>query len=371
MIKSDIIFTGFYGQMNTGDDAFVEVASWGAKHFWNKNNNRFLAKKNMLPKTIVPARGYPLSINKTYGLQAEVLLKNADTLIFAGGSTIHSKLRGDNIRMKAMDRKLLKGLPKIGAIGVSVGPFKSVEDELAVESYLKRMDFLAVRDQASFDYVNSLDLPYEPVNAFDLAALLPDIYNYKRIIKPIGHKKIIGISVCPYETVQKGLDINNEKRRNKMFLELFREIDNLDDVHFRFYIINGNEKIGDRKLTFEMISQLSPKSYEVMDYSRDTQLVWKSIADCDFIISTRLHAAIFACFADTPFILNEYHRKCSDFLDNVEYDENYRLYDSEYDIKYKAEQIIEIINDCNKYKFPSATEAMKKQAKLNFTKIDL
>ncbi|QQT53190.1 polysaccharide pyruvyl transferase family protein [Sphingobacterium multivorum] len=371
MIKSDIIFTGFYGQMNTGDDAFVEVASWGAKNFWNKINNRFLAKKNMLPNTIVPVKGFPLTMSKTYGLQAELLLNNTNTLIFAGGSTIHSKLKGDSIRMKAMNRKLIKGSPKIGAIGVSVGPFKSLEDESAVQSYLKGMDFLAVRDQASFDYVKSLDLPYKPINAFDLAALLPNIYNYKRDIKPIGHKKVIGISVCPYESVQKGLNINNEKKRNDMFLELFKEIDHLDEVHFRFYIINGNEKIGDRKLTFEMISKLALKSYEVVEYSRDTQSVWESIAGCDFIISTRLHAAIFACFADTPFMLNEYHRKCSDFLDNVDYNEDYRLYDSEYDIKDKALQIIEIINDCNKYKLPSATNDMKEKAKLNFTKIDL
>jgi polysaccharide pyruvyl transferase WcaK-like protein len=372
MINSDIIFTGFYGQKNTGDDAFVEVASWGARNFWHKNNNRFLAKKNMLPHTIVPARGYPFSINKTYGLQAELLINNTNALIFAGGSTIHSKLDDDNIRMKALRRKQVKGLPKIGAIGVSIGPFKSIEDELAVNSYLNGMDFLAVRDQASFDYVNSINLPYRPINAFDLAALLPDIYNYDKEIRSLERKKVIGISVCPYETVQKGLDHGNEKKRNDMYLELLKEIEKLDDnVHFRFYVINGNDKIGDRKLTFEMISKLSLKSYEVIEYSKKTQLIWRSIADCDFIISTRLHAAIFACFSATPFMLNEYHRKCSDFLDNIAYHKKYRLYDSDYQVKEKAIQILEIISDNSTYLFPSAVEAMKEQAKLNFTKIDL
>ncbi|MDR2270648.1 MAG: polysaccharide pyruvyl transferase family protein [Sphingobacterium sp.] len=371
MIKSNIIFTGFYGQMNTGDDAFVEVASWGAKYLWNKSNNRFLAKKDMLPNTIVQAKGYPFSISKTYGLQSELLLNNTNAFVFAGGSTIHSRLGEDSIRMKAMRRKLAGKLPQLGAIGVSIGPFKTSEDEVAVEAYLKNMDFLAVRDQTSFDYVNSLNLPYQPVNAFDLAALLPDIYNYNKLERSVGSKKVIGISVCPYESIQKGLDPNLDKKRNDMYLELFRELDTLDDIHFRFYVINGNENIGDRKLTMELVSKLSPRSYDLVEYSRDTQSVWKSIANCDFVISTRLHAAIFACFAETPFMLNEYHRKCSDFLDNIAYDDDYRLYNSEYLVKDKAIQILEIINSKTKYKVPTSIDLMKERAKLNFTKIDL
>src|SRR5690606_27154160 len=118
-------------------------------------------------------------------------------LVFAGGSTIHSKLAPSSIRWKAFKRKSDKQMLKIGGIGVSVGPFKSIKDEQAVQSYLQQMDFLAVRDQVSFDYVSSLDLPFSPVNAFDLAALLPEIYNYKTDEKKRRGKSVIGVSVCP------------------------------------------------------------------------------------------------------------------------------------------------------------------------------
>lgn len=371
MIKSDIVFTGFYGQLNTGDDAFVEVASWGAEHIWRKKKFRFLAKTEKLPDTIVPARGYPLSIPKSYGLQASYLLNNTEALIFAGGSTIHSKMSKGSIRMKAFQKKAQGGKIKIGGIGVSIGPFNSTEDEKAVENYLKKMDFLAVRDQMSFDYVNSLNLPYKPINAFDLAALLPEIYSYKRINNDYRGAKIIGVSVCPFESIQKGMKIENEERRNSMLINLLKEIDKEGNIHFRFYIINGNDKIGDKKLTIDTISKVLPNSYEIIEYSSSTQTIWESVANCDFMISTRLHAAIFACFAYTPFMLNEYHRKCSDFLDNVAYDNQYRLYDSDYEIKEKAIQILDIIYGRNIYKFPSEVETMKEKAKLNFTKINL
>jgi polysaccharide pyruvyl transferase WcaK-like protein len=371
MIKSDIIFTGFYGQLNTGDDAFVEVASWGAKNIWKKERCRFLAKTDKLPKTIIPAKGYPLSIPKSYGLQANFLLDNTDSLIFAGGSTIHSKMSVNSVRMKALQKKVAGCKMKIGGIGVSIGPFKSSEDQNAVESYLKQMDFLAVRDQMSFDYVSTLDLPYQPINAFDLAALLPEIYNYEKSHISYDGKKIVGISVCPYESVQKGLDVTKEERRNKMLVDLLTQIDKEGNVHFKFYIINGSDVIGDKKLTMETIDKVLPNSYEIVDYSSSTQTIWESIANCDFMISTRLHAAIFACFAYTPFMLNEYHRKCSDFLDNIAYNEEYRLFDSEYDVKEKAGQILDILYHKNIYRLPSRVETMKERAKLNFTKINL
>lgn len=368
MFATDILFTGFYGQSNTGDDAFVEVAAWGAKNFWKKDKVRFLAKNSKLPKTIVSAHGYPITIPKTYPAQAEFLLKRTNAFVFAGGSTIHSKIRASSIRAKAFQQKARTHILNIGAIGVSIGPFKTVADEKAVETYLKQMDFLAVRDEKSYEIAKSFNLPFDPVNAFDLAALLPEIYRFEKKLER-RQKKVIGISVCPYESIQRGLDINNEEMRNKMTAELLSELDKTDEVHFRFYIINGNRIIGDRQMTAEIIAKVQPKSYEIVEYSRSVKTIWDSIAECDFIISTRLHAAIFACFSKVPFMLNEYHRKCGDFLKNVGYHEQYRLFDSDYCVHDKAIQILEIINNRDRYIDPTRRFQMQEQAKSNFSSI--
>lgn len=371
MFKTDILFTGFYGHKNTGDDAFVEVAEWGARKFWKKNNNRFLAINKNLPNTEIITKGYPLSIPKTYSLQVEILLNHTEFLISAGGSTIHNKLPINNPKAKAIRRKKSGIDIKLGGIGVSIGPFKSIEDEKAVESYLKGIDFLAVRDQASFDYVSGLSLPYKPINAFDLAALLPEIYNFNADSKIVNQIKTIGVSVCPYESIQSSMLLSNENKRNEKTIQLLREIDSKEIVHFKFYIINGNPLIGDYKLTIETIKKVQPKSFEIVEYSKNTKNVWNSLANCDFVLSTRLHAAIFACFANTPFMLNEYHRKCGDFLDNVGYNHSYRLYDSEYEISDKADQIITILNNKQSYINPCKVLKMKSMAALNFTEISL
>lgn len=363
-----ILFTGYYGQHNTGDDAFVEVASWGANEYWNLKNNRFLAKTGNLPGTQFPVKGFPFTIPKTYALQSEILLKNADAFVYAGGSTIHSKLNPSSIRFKAFQKKKSAKQFKFGAIGVSIGPFKSKEDEIAVQSHLKQMDFLAVRDQASYDIVSNWDLPYKPINAFDLAALLPEVYNYKPQ-NPLNKIKTIGISVCPYESHQVGMNTEMETKRNTMLVDLIKKLDSLDDFHFKFYVINGNHRNGDLKLTKETIKKASLKSFEIFNYNKNTKLTWESISHCDFVISTRLHAAIFACFAEVPFMLNEYHRKCGDFLNNVGYDSAYRLFNSDFDIDEKAEQIVNLINGSIEYNKPKFIVEMIERARLNFTEI--
>lgn len=371
MFKSDILFTGYYGQKNTGDDAFVEVASWGAEEYWNKKNNRFLAIESNLPKVLNPIKGYPFEIKRTYSAQAKFLLKNTDAFVYAGGSTIHSKLSERNIRNKAVQRKINDPKFKFGAIGVSIGPFKTLEDEKAVKSYLRQMDFLAVRDQTSFDFANSVEgLSFKPVNAFDLAALLPEIYKYERVNNFSG-KKIIGISVCPYESLQNGMDIKLEHKRNQMLIDLLRGIDEKENVFFRFFVFNGHDRMGDLKLTKEIIARSNPRNFEIYHYNKETKKTWKAISACDFVLSTRLHAAIFACFANVPFLLNEYHRKCGDFLDNVGYQKDYRIYNSQYDIQETANFVLEIINKREKYIFPTYLQQMKRQASLNFSEIEI
>lgn len=371
LFQSNILFTGYYGQLNTGDDAFIEVASWGADKYWKKNKNIFLAKEANLPDTSKIIRGYPFSIPKTYSLQSKILLRSTNYLISAGGSTIHSELPANNIKALAVERKK-RGTPlKIGGIGVSIGPFKSLNDEKATIEYLKNIDFLAVRDQASFDFASTINLPYQTINAFDLAALLPDIYGLNKIETTITSKKTIGISVCPVESINDKNNIADERSRNRNLVELLKHLDIDNDIHMKFFVINGNPRVGDLKLTLETIESAAPKSFEIIHYTKKTRTVWNEIKSCDFVISTRLHAAIFACFSNTPFMLNEYHKKCGDFLDNVGYEESLRLFNNEFSPKEKAGMITNILNGNHKYPYPKYTQEMKQKSELNFTGIEL
>ena len=146
-----------------------------------------------LPETIHPSKALGKELFTGYNrLQTAALASNADYFISAGGSTFskHSKYSLKEVALHT-GRKANKKL-KLGAIGVSVGPFRSVKDEKETVRYLKEINFLTLRDRRSYDYATSLDLPYKPIEAFDLAALLPEVYHDIDIIKKeMNNKKLL------------------------------------------------------------------------------------------------------------------------------------------------------------------------------------
>ncbi|MFA7444435.1 MAG: polysaccharide pyruvyl transferase family protein, partial [Flavobacteriaceae bacterium] len=213
-----ILFNGFYGFQNTGDDAFIEIASWGNHIYW-KNENPAYFSGAVLPNTIRKIdKIYPSTSNKI--LQKLSVFKealNATYFINAGGS-VFSEIRPFSDIVFAQKAGLLNSNLKHGAIGVSIGPFANSENEKRVIEYLKRLKFLALRDNESYNYALSLNLDYKPINAFDLAALLPVCYESYTPELSGKNRKVIGISVCNYERYFGG-DLENEKRRNNFIKE--------------------------------------------------------------------------------------------------------------------------------------------------------
>lgn len=334
----NITFHGYYGFQNTGDDAFLEVCAWATKKYLGSESPLFLGSGLPELKSTYKELSSPKFKGHNRVLASKELMKS-NYFISAGGSTFSTHKRGSLKEMALFSQRFNKQL-KIGAIGVSIGPFSSVANEREVVNYLKKMDFLAVRDQRSFDYVSTLDLPYNPINAFDLAALLPSVYKeYSWNKDPIKSKKIIGISVCNYESYIGG-DLKKESKRNEYLLELIKSLPDSPDVVYRFFYFNGNRKFGDKKITDEFISRLEGKNIEVIDYQNSVYKTWVKISECSFLISTRLHAAIFACYSNVPFVLVEYHTKCSDFLDDIGQPEFLRVGDGECEIESIKENIL-------------------------------
>lgn len=358
-----ITFEGFYGFKNTGDDAFVEVASWGSRKYWNCVNNVFLGAD--LPKVIHDINCRQI-LPKIKGMDRVNLLRHlasSNYFVSAGGSTFGEIPFHSNKALAQNFKRINKNL-KSGGIGISVGPFKTVEEEKKVITYVKQLDFLAVRDNRSFEYLNSLNLPYTPINAFDLAALLPKIYGENKIPPNTKNTFTIGLSICNYERYYQG-DLKNEQKRNAYFKELVELLAKDKSVHFKAFIINGNSVFGDTEATHELLRDVSESQHEILPYNPNTHQIWKEIAECDFMLSTRLHASIFACYAAVPFMLFEYHKKCADFLQDVGQAEKYRLYDAETPM----DQTLKTINDIRNGYFiaPSRIEETTERSLLNFT----
>ena len=363
-----VVYSGYYGTRNSGDDAFCEVAAWGASKFWHADEHLFFSRG--LPKLVTKARCYsPHSSYLKFACGIKDLFKS-DIFVSAGGSTFHSKLGLTDMRTYAGLKSRIAQKGKVGAIGISLGPYKSKSAEGSIVEYLKRLDFLALRDQTSYEIALSYNLPISPVRAFDLAALLPQIYigatSSEREIKT--ERKIIGIAACNYERYAGG-NVSTEVRRNKFIADVLTELGKSRDFHFRFFVFNGHAAIGDEKLTYELISSVCEKkgiSYDVVPYLGNVKDTYLKINGCDLVLATRLHAGIFSCYGNTPFFLLEYHRKCSDFLDDVGHDLSYRVNDGDVSVSSTCNTIRRILCD-GVYIPPRFLEETKARSLLNFT----
>ena len=135
---------------------------------------------------------------------------------------------------------------------------------------------------------------------------------------------------CKYEnSLKTNKDLKKEINRNSYFKELVNLIITKTNAHLKVFIINGNSKIGDLKISNELMDGISQERFSIIPYFGNVEKTWDAISKCNLMISTRLHASIFACYANVPFILIEYHKKCSDFLNDVGQQEEYRVYDAD------------------------------------------
>lgn len=365
-LKKSVVFQGGYDGQNAGDDAFAAICAWGAKHYWQTEQIKFL-KKN-LPVLSTESQ-ILLHENPRCHLQtvAEMTYQiSTNPILIFGGGSVFFQAGGGVWKLCNLLSKI--GKLKVGAIGVSLGPYRSKQDRQAVQEVLKHFSFLVLRDSASYADACDMNLPYEPVEGFDLAALLPQVYP----LAPLDIKKekpVIGISVCHYEQYVEG-DLRHEEAREKKLIEMLKIISQETQVCLRFIVFNGNYQKGDLAVSEMMADKLREynDSVEIFPYSNNPHIMWKAIADCDMMIATRLHSGIFSYMAEVPFVQIEYHKKCTDFLDVIGYPAGYRFGDFEISSVEGAQRALSVLK-INKLKYQKDKSKLIEKAESNFTSL--
>lgn len=364
-----ILFSGYYGHDNMGDDAFGLVSVWASKEFWGESNTSLLSSSGPINEKISMKYILP----KKQKIKGEILfiaiskLLQTKFLILAGGSILNQQVSMISLNGLIYLLSKLKIL-KVGAIGVSLGPFKSNNDYLYIKKQLKNFEFLVLRDKKSYDIAISMKLPYKPILGADLAFLLPKISNIETFI-PETSKKIIGISICHYERYVEG-NIKNEKRREELFIETLKELIKEPNIELRFFIINGNDVFGDKEITLNIIKilELDRNDYKLINYSADTIHMLEQLSKCNVIFTTRLHGAIFSASLNKPSLLVEYHSKCTDYLDDIGIKEEWRIGDMEINPKIIKNKLLLIINTKQDEFYPKRN-VLQELAIKNFTEI--
>jgi polysaccharide pyruvyl transferase WcaK-like protein len=329
--KRNFLFDGAYGNRNTGDDLFCAISAWGAMRFWSARRVRFVtANLPIMPESVAPLvpqailagkrlyRGYVYSLLAlTYRL---LYAAKSSAVVYAGGSTLWRVPFARRVLARGAH---LLGTPLVG-IGLSVGPFRTAQDRQRVEHFLQQFSFLALRDHASGKEAVAMSLPYTPVQAFDLAGLLPAVYGAVNRRETMIEPPTLGVALCHYERFHPSLDQAVEASREERVKETLVRLAERESVKIRFYVLNAHPQRGDWNLAREMSATLEPLcSVEIVHYMGDPGQMWRQVAECDAFLAVRLHAAVLAYMAHVPFVMVAYHPKCTDFAEYVGLPEPY------------------------------------------------
>ncbi len=350
---------------NVGDDCFGVVSTWGAKKYWNTKEVTLLSSKEV---------GGPIKTNAClsnkqyfrgqYKLQSYLEMIKSESIVMSGGSIFHSKRSFfDPGRLSYLVSKLR--IKYVGAIGVSIGPYRSINDQKSVHTYLRRLRFLTLRDKTSYDEACSINLPYKPILAADLAMLLPIMIPKFKSFE--SDSKVLGISLCHYERyINK--EIRNEKRRESVIIDSLLSLirDGFNGV-FRFFIFNSNATYGDQDITHEFLIKLKDKGsrVELVLYSINPVDIWIKVAECTAMVSIRLHGAIYAAAANIPCCLIEYHRKCNDFISDIGVDQKCIVGDACCSSNELADKLSNLLSRSQENFYPKRKKLIE-MAELNF-----
>lgn len=305
-----VLLRGYYGFRNTGDDALLAATALGVRRAYG-DAIAVTALASAIPafpgSTLVRPAFPPVPRwrgERRVRLWAEAL--RARAVVFGGGSVFHA--RAGLPQLEALLRVAGRG-PHLAA-GVSIGPFRSSDEERACARVLRRMAFLGLRDEESADLARALAPGVPSRLTFDLAPLLLDMGDGVPAAR--AARRGLGIALCDYERFTGG-DTRREAIRRARVARALRAVprelvDELVLVDF-----NGDPESGDADVHADLSARLAGAGIPIRHVRYDARPLeaLRTIGRLRAIVAMRLHAAVFAYLARTPAVILSYHPKCS------------------------------------------------------------
>ncbi len=371
-----ITLNGYYGFANYGDELFNLTTVLAALRWWAGHHLDILGPPvagieanfrvpGWFPQALYTAPGLAGKLSRLSFLGGAILRR--DLIVFAGGST----LSHGSIMKKVQRIAAERGIAKFAAIGVSIGPFHDQADEDEAARFLRKFTYFSVRDRKSVELLEKMQVPVKPLLARDLVGALPLLLareDARRETEPARGQPVLGISVCHYERLTGG-DTKTEDCRNSALFEGVSSFAKREGVPVRIFCLNTHPRWGDEALSRELMDRLVRQGTEVEWISAKDNMLgcWHGLAACRAVLSVRLHGTITAYLCGVPFSLVEYHRKCTDLIEDIGQPEGIRI---RYDCSDPL--VVEHILDrlFRKSEVPSLPrEVFAREAALNFTQV--
>lgn len=319
----DAFLVGYYGMQNCGDDALLLATWFGAKKHLHCSNIAVSSMRNVkLTNDLQIAK----TLRKTQNWRGQNRLiqyhhaLTSKRVIFGGGSVFHN---ATDINQK---RHLIKLSSKQNsqALGVSLGPFKDTEAEMACRKFLQECGFIAVRDQQSYDIAKSIAPNCNVKLSFDLAVSLR---NHPQFKVNEGPRQGVLFNVCPVAKDAFGnTDTCAEEQRARELCQVIEAIWRRTGERISLINFNGHAQLGDGPLTNMICEQLRGRvPLSKIPYNSNPLKVMQVISHFKVMVSMRLHGNVFAYMTKTPSVALNYHPKCEQWCEQIGLPKNMQI----------------------------------------------
>lgn len=324
-----ILIKGYFGHENIGDDIFCIVSQWMIILYLPNYFPIYIGKN--LPKLIGKGIKVTYSNNLFKKIKEIFYILKADKIIYFGGSVFQKRFSLLDLRFYEFLINTIR--KKIIVFGTSIGPFKTQQDRRYFEKTFRKVLSISVRDIESKDRMNNIGKNVS--FSFDPAIMISDVYPDLLKSHKMNGKIKLGLSLTQYENRDSNINssLNFEPRIYMIENIISRLISEGKLESINIYIFNNNKNQGDIKLSEYFYKKFKEfVNCNLIPYSNDTYNTLKSFSNNDFIIGVRLHSAILAYSLNIPFILAEYHNKCTAFLNCINH--NYRFIEGSFSETY-------------------------------------
>lgn len=303
--KMKIMISGYYGFNNAGDEAILSAMLTSMRKLFSQAEYVVLS-------------GAPRNTSVTYDVKSIhrfhlwkfiSVMRSCNVLISGGGSLLQDVTSKRSLFYYLTLIFLAKLLGKpVMLYAQGVGPINSSFMKWLTSKVLAKVDFITVRDQESYEFLQSLGLPIERMRVTaDAVFMLPQVtlsdgkilFNRSGLS---GDMDVVGVAIRSWGN-------------DKYLGALADALDILADEGKQIYIIPFQYP-ADMAVAKKLQGALRHSS-KILDRVCSTEEMLSVIGNLSLLIGMRLHSLIFASVMKIPFVALEYDPKVKSFVKNL------------------------------------------------------
>jgi len=303
----NIVISGYYGQLNTGDEAILRVLVDKLKEY-ERESNSSLNIVVLSSRPELTAKLYNVaSVNRKKIPSVIKAIKRCDIFISGGGSLFQNETSNRSLYYYLFQILIAKLFgKKVFIFSQGIGPIRRWYNVLLFKHVIRLADYITLRDYDSFDFLHKLKINKKIELSADPAFLLNPCCEQKtqKLLEEYNidfNKKTIGIVVRKWK---------NEKDMTDKIAKIADILIENEGYNVVFIPFQGKWDI--IKIN-EIVSKMKNRPYVLSDKLHPHELlgIFKKL---DLIVGMRLHALVFAAKMGVRFIGISYDPKIDSFL---------------------------------------------------------